>query len=109
MENVNEKIQKVKEVLTGIVKRSYHFTAPDKPKAPYAVWHEEGQNVMYADNKAVEHAESGVIQYFTKEEYSAVSDEIFEAFTNADICIRLNSIQYEEDTGLIHYEWEWEL
>ena len=31
------------------------------------------------------------------------------ALDAAGIAWYLNSIQYEEDTGLIHYEWVWEV
>ena len=106
---MKENLEKVKNTLLSVVKKSYHFTAPDKVSTPYAVWYEEGRNVVYEDNRAGEASEYGVIHYFTKKEYDAVPDELFEAFTVADICIKLNSIQYEEDTGIIHYEWVWEL
>ena len=105
----SDKIKKVKKALVNIIPRSYHYEAPDKAKTPYAVWYEERQDSLNADDKAAETTIDGVVHYFTKKEYDDIPDELFEAFTAADICIALNSIQYEEDTKIIHYEWTWEL
>ena len=34
-------------------------------------------------------------------------DAIQNAFNAAEIGFRLNSVEYEDETRLIHYEWEW--
>ena len=36
-------------------------------------------------------------------------DKIQAALTAACILFYLNSVQYEDDTELIHYEWVWEV
>ena len=48
--------------------------------------------------------------FFTKREFDPWV-EAFEASLNRcqGLTWRLNSIQYEEDTGFTHYEWEWEV
>jgi len=88
----------------------YHFTAPSKVKAPYIVWAEDSQgNAQHADNVMGSQAVQGTIDYFTFEEYDPNFDKIQRSLTIHHIPFRLNSVQFEEDTGLIHYEWTWEV
>ena len=46
------------------------------------------------------------IDYFTRTEFDANVDRIQEALNAAGIGYRINSVQYEDTTNLIHYEWE---
>ena len=50
----------------------------------------------------------GTIDYFTKTEYDSNVKLIQEKLNYIDVAWRLNSIQHEEDTGYIHYEWVFE-
>ena len=47
---------------------------------------------------------------YTKTEDDANVDAIESVFDGAAawIAAQLNSVQYEDDTGLVHYEWAWE-
>ena len=58
----------------------------------------------------VERALTGTIDYFTKTENDPVVQQIEDALDSDDgISWYLNSVQYEQDTGYIHYEWVWEV
>ena len=74
----------------------------------YFVWQEEGSDDLIADNVHAEKAVSGSTDLFTKQEFDPWKDA-FEASMNAvsGLAWRLNSIQYEPDTGFWHYEWKW--
>ena len=52
---------------------------------------------------------SGTIDLFTKQEYDPWVQEITRALEDAEITCRIESIQYEDETGYIHYEWRFEV
>ena len=74
----------------------------------YFVWQEEGSADLIADNIHAEKAVSGSTDLFTKQEFDPWKDA-FETAMDAvtGLCWRLNSVQYEPDTGFWHYEWKW--
>lgn len=74
----------------------------------YFVWQEEGSADLIADNIHAEKAVSGSTDLFTKQEFDPWKDA-FEASMDAvsGLSWRLNSIQFEPDTGFWHYEWKW--
>lgn len=98
----------IKAALLSCTSKVYHFKAANAT-APYVVWAEDGQAASkWAGNKMVYQAISGTIDLFTK---NLKDEPLFGAIQNAlnGVCSwRLNSIQYEDDTGLLHYEWAWE-
>lgn len=85
----------------------YHYRRP-KLKPPFAVWQEDSGQSFSADNKLAEQAVSGTLDYFTKQEYDSMIDQIQSVLKSLPVCWHLNSVQYEENTGIIHYEWVWE-
>lgn len=102
-------INKVKNALTAISDNVFHYEATEKTDK-YIVWAEDAEaSAVEADNKKIVQAISGTIDYFTKEENDEMADEIQSALNNAEISFYLNSIQYEEETGYIHYEWVFEV
>lgn len=87
----------------------FHFEAANKSDK-YIVWAEDGQgNSGYADNHMTTQILQGTIDYFTKDDFDPAFDLIQQKLNNMDIAWRLGSIQREEDTGYIHYEWIWEM
>lgn len=74
----------------------------------YFVWQEEGSADLIADNVHAEKAVSGSTDLFTKQEFDPWKDA-FETSMDAmpGLAWRLNSIQFEPDTGFWHYEWKW--
>lgn len=84
-----------------------HFKV-SKQKNKYIVWAEDGQGEsQWGDGRMTRQAVQGTIDYFTKTEYDPNVEKIQEAI-NGVVSWRLNSIQYEDETGFIHYEWVWE-
>lgn len=76
----------------------------------YFVWQEDSRNDLVAGDRHAEKAVEGTTDLYTKQEFDPWADE-FEAALDADGCIswRLNSYQYEEETGFHHYEWIWQI
>lgn len=82
-----------------------HFTALRKV-APYIVWAEDSEaSSVEGDDHKVQQAIQGTIDLFTKTEGDALIDAIQDALITARISFYLNSVQYEDDTQYIHYEW----
>ena len=63
---------------------------------------------MEADNKKAEQGIAGTVDLYTLTEYDG-NIELIQAKLDSieNLSYRINSIQYEEDTNLIHYEWRW--
>lgn len=76
----------------------------------YYVWQEDSRNDLVVGDRHAEKAVEGTTDLYTKQEFDPWADE-FEAALDADGCIawRLNSYQYEEETGFHHYEWVWQV
>lgn len=86
-----------------------HYAAAKQPDK-YIVWAEDGQtDAVWADGSMQEQAIGGTIDYFTKTEYDLDVKKIQDALNTAGISYRLNSVQYETDTGYVHYEWVFEV
>lgn len=85
-----------------------HFSARC-PTAPYLVWAEDSQGEsVYADNAGEDMALQGTVDLFTQREYDPLAGKVQTVLTQAGMAWRLNSIQYEDEARLYHYEWVWE-
>ena len=105
---LKQKIEPIGKAYSKIIENCYHYWRP-KLSAPFLVWAEDGDNAVWADDQMIEHAITGTTDYFTQEEFDPAIDAIQNANISLGIAWRLNSVQYEEDTSLIHYEWTWEV
>ena len=95
--------------LASVVPDCNHFTAIKKPDK-YIVWAEDGQaDAEHGDDRMVEQTLIGTIDYFTRMEFDPNVKKIQKALNDIGVGWRLNSIQYEDDTKYIHYEWVWEM
>ena len=104
------KLDKVKTALLSVSGLSVSHYEALKKTAPYCVWAEDGAGEQQnADNKMVGQAVSGVIDYYTSAENDGNVDAIQNALNNEKISFGLYLIQYEDDTKLIHWQWEFEV
>lgn len=106
---MNDALKKIKQALLSVSQNVYHYKA-QKQEGNYIVWSEDsgGEN-SWADDVCTYQAVSGTIDYFTKTEYDPMVEQIQAALNTGDIVWQLNSVQYEDDTKYMHYEWEWEV
>lgn len=75
----------------------------------YFVWQEDGANDLIVGGIHAEKAVIGTTDLFTKKEFDPWKEELEAAFDASPyIFWKLNSVQYEEETGFYHYEWVWE-
>lgn len=75
----------------------------------YFVWQEDGTNDLSAGNGHAEHAVTGFTDLFTPMEFDPWAEELGKNFSAFGIPWVLRDIQYEEDTRLTHYTWDWEV
>lgn len=75
----------------------------------YFVWQEDGAADFQAGNRHAEKAVTGSTDLFTKREFDPWKDEFEASLNNSRLSWRLESVQFEEDTGFWHYEWVWGL
>ena len=109
MISLQTKLEPIGTMLAGISTYSYHYwrSAPKGVKA-YIVWAEDEElESLEGNNKKLEQGIHGTIDYFTKTEFDTVVDSIRTGLEGLEgVSWRINSVQYEEDTTFIHYEWE---
>lgn len=99
----------LRDLLLSVTPDTFHYYATKKTDK-YIVWAEDGEaGSSHADDHKTNQVIQGTIDYFTKTEFDSNFGLIQEKLNSTDITWRLNSIQYEEGTGYIHYEWVWEM
>lgn len=107
--SINTRIDRVRTALLTVSDNVGHYEAFKKNDA-YIVWAEdmEGSRVS-GNNYKIEQSIQGTVDYYTKTESDTAVDNIQSALTDARIAFYLKSVQYEDETGYIHYEWVWEV
>lgn len=109
MKSLQSKLKTIGDALAGVSVNCYHYYRP-KMDAPFIVWSEDAESsALSADDKKGEQAVSGWIDYYTLTEYDPVIDAIQEVLNGLPIGWRLNSVDYEDETNLIHYSWAFEV
>lgn len=92
---------------TGIPFAAYAWAAPPKADA-WGVLAIDGGSSLAGDDTHAEEVLEGTIDLFTRRLDAADFTNVRSCLQGLEICYRLNSVQYEQDTRLIHYEWVWQ-
>lgn len=105
---LTNKLKTVRDALLQTSGNVFHYTKGTNAGKRYIVWQEsEESSSANMNNRKTEQEIHGTVDLFTCIEFDSLADEIQTALNAADrIAWRLNSTQYEDDTELIHYEWE---
>ena len=107
MQSLQTKLSRVRDALVGVTEQCYHFRRPGNVTKNYLVWAEDSEDDSFnADTRKAEQQIHGTIDYFTQIEFDPLVDAVQDALNDAFIGFRLKSVDYEDDTKLIHYEWE---
>lgn len=102
-----ERLKALGEALAALTSNCYHYWRP-KMRPPFIVWAEDGQDAaLWANGHMAEQTLGGSVHYFTKQEYDPMIDRIPGVFDRLGLGWALESVQFEEETELIHYEWRW--
>ena len=108
---LQNKLEKVSNALVSITEldgRVYHYFRPHL-EAPYCIWAEDGEaSALLGENHKQEQSIEGTIDYFTRTEFDSSVDKIQQALNTVEnLYWEYTSVQFEEDTNLIHHEWLW--
>lgn len=104
-------LQKIRDCLASIEGlKVYHYWRP-RLEAPFCVWAEDGEgDSLHTNNHKAEQVITGTIDYFTLNEYDTNVDNIQNALNELENCgWNLSGVDYEEDTNLIHYTWNFQI
>lgn len=85
----------------------YHYHKPAEKEAPYAIWKEENDTSFSSDNQKSERGLQGILDYYTLDDLDPALDKLEKAMIEMGASWMLTSSQFEEDTNLIHYSWDW--
>lgn len=112
MMSLNNKLKLIRDALNGTSARGsvFHYKKPNQAAGSslWIVWQEDGSSTnFWANNRHSEQQLHGTIDLYTKQEYDPLIEEIQDALNNIEAGWSLLSVQYEDETNLIHYEWEW--
>lgn len=105
------KLLRIRDALASIENlKVYHYWRT-RLDAPYCVWAEDGEgDSLNTGNKKTEQVITGTIDYFTKTEYDPMVDAIQSKLNTIEhFGWTLQSVDYEEDTNLIHFAWHFEV
>ena len=106
---MQSRIKKVQQALLTVSNDVFQYEAAEKTDQ-YIVWAEDAEgSSVEADNHKIHQSIQGTIDYFTKTEFDPVAEKIQDALNKARISFRLESVQFEEETGYKHFEWVWEV
>lgn len=107
---LTEKLNIVRDVLLKVTDKVYHYTKSGNEKEKYIVWSEDGEGKsIHSDDIKEEQVIQGTIDYYTQDDFDPVVDRIQDVLSEGKIPFYLSSVQYENETDLIHYEWVWEV
>lgn len=84
------------------------FAWSHAPSDAYGVISVDGRTSLWSGDGYTEGIDEGTIDWFTRNPTDTVPAGIEGVLTDAGASWYLNAIQYEEDTGLLHYEWVWQ-
>lgn len=110
MTSMKSKLTPIRDMLVGLLPdATYHYWRKVQKKR-YIIWAEDSEyNSHDSDNKKQEQQIAGTIDLFTQTEYDSLADEIQSGLNELGVGWTLLSIDYEEQTKFIHWQWEFRI
>lgn len=82
-----------------------HYAWSHAPDGTYGVYAEDGSNILKTDDGTGEYALEGTVDLFTRDDSDTPRETVEAALESCGCAWYLNSVQFEDDTGYIHFEW----
>lgn len=107
MLRLSELLRKLYEPFTELDCGVFHYKRHGS-SLPYVIWAEEGEdNSFHSDNGKETQQMTGTVDLYTKTEFDTLADDIQAILISEHVGWELRSCLYEDETGLIHYQWAW--
>lgn len=107
MTSLQDKLRQMGVAFASVTPECYHYFRPVK-KVPCLIWAESGEeNSFHSNDRKSEQRIAGTVDLFTKTEFDPLADDVQNVLDQLGVTWRLESVQYEEETNLIHMEWSW--
>lgn len=104
---LQNKLRQIGQAFSEIAENCYHYWREEKD-LPCVIWAESAEdNSYHSDNQKSEQRIIGTVDLFTRTEFDPLMDQVQETMEAIGLTWFLNSVQFESDINLIHYEWEW--
>lgn len=101
------KLSQIGTSFSALTQNCYHYWRPVKD-VPCIIWAETNEEYSFnADNHKTEQRIVGLLDCYTKTEFDPLLDSIQQTFDDLNFTWSLSSVQYEDGTKLIHYQWNW--
>lgn len=109
MISLQNKLRQMGVAFGALTENVYHYFRPIK-KLPAIIWAEDGEAISFNSNnrKSCQNI-SGSVDLFTKTEFDPLADAVQKTLEDLGVAWSLNSVQFEDETNTIHYEWVWEV
>ena len=105
--SLQSKLYQIGMAFAGVTKNCFHYWRPVKD-VPCIIWAESGEeNSFNSNNRKTVQRIIGTLDLFTKTEFDPLIDQVQETFDDLGLTWALESVQFEDETNLIHYEWTW--
>lgn len=98
-------LEELFEALKGTGFRFAHHGWSTAPDGDYGTYSEEAGDDFVADGIHGERGTRGYINLYTRDDSIAPRETIEEVLNGLNIPWYLNTVQFENDTGYVHYEW----
>ena len=106
---LQNKLRQMGEAFAAVTENACHYFRP-VTAFPALIWAEDGEADSFnADNHKACQNITGTVDLFTKTEFDPLLDDVQTALEGLGVAWRLESVQYEDETNAIHYEWTWEV
>ena len=100
--------ERIKQALLSASDKVYLYTAKGNTQPPYLIYGTDGDISLFAGGHRAELCDSGYVDLFTRSARDPLITAVPAALDEIEAAFYLNSVQYEDETGLLHYEWRWQ-
>lgn len=109
MLSLQSKLQQMGEAFARVTENCSHYWRPVK-KPPHLIWAETGESgAFHSGNHKTEQAIAGTCDLYTRREFDPLADDVQDTLDALGVAWRLDSVDYEDETNLIHFSWSWEV
>lgn len=104
---LQSKLSQIGRSFATLTQYCYHYYRPVQ-NFPCLIWAESGESGSFnSDNQKAEQRIVGTMDCFTRTEFDSLLDDVQEMFQTLGLTWRLDTVQFETETNLIHYTWSW--